>query len=54
MTIDVAAAEKVLAGLRPFPVAVTTIDLARATVSLTKYNKTNDAGRLRTAATTRS
>jgi flavin reductase (DIM6/NTAB) family NADH-FMN oxidoreductase RutF len=62
MAIDVAAAEKVLAGLRPFPVAVTTIDdgfanglmslsagsasivpeLPRATVSLTKYNKTHD------------
>jgi flavin reductase (DIM6/NTAB) family NADH-FMN oxidoreductase RutF len=62
MTIDVGAAEKVLAGLRPFPVAVTTIDngfanglmslsagsasivpeLPRATVSLTKYNKTHD------------
>src|SRR3978361_2545244 len=62
MTIDLAAADKVLAGLRPFPVAVTTIDgdvanglislsagsasivpeLPRATVSLTKYNKTHD------------
>jgi flavin reductase (DIM6/NTAB) family NADH-FMN oxidoreductase RutF len=62
MTIDVSAAEKVLGGLRPFPVAVTTVDgdvvnglmslsagsasivpeLPRATVSLTKYNKTHD------------
>jgi flavin reductase (DIM6/NTAB) family NADH-FMN oxidoreductase RutF len=62
MTIDVNAANKVLGGLRPFPVAVTTIDggfanglmslsagsasivpeLPRATVSLTKYNKTHD------------
>jgi flavin reductase (DIM6/NTAB) family NADH-FMN oxidoreductase RutF len=62
MTIDLAAADKVLAGLRPFPVAVTTIDgdvlnglislsagsasivpeLPRATVSLTKYNKSHD------------
>src|ERR1700712_152970 len=62
MTLDLAAADKVLAGLRPFPVAVTTIDgglanglmslsagsasivpeLPRATVSLTKYNKTHD------------
>ncbi|PPJ18758.1 flavin reductase family protein [Nocardia nova] len=62
MTIDVDAANKVLGGLRPFPVAVTTIDggfanglmslsagsmsivpeLPRATVSLTKYNKTHD------------
>jgi flavin reductase (DIM6/NTAB) family NADH-FMN oxidoreductase RutF len=59
---DVAAANAVLAGLRPFPVAVTTLDggfgnglmslsagaasivpeLPRATVSLTKYNKTHD------------
>src|SRR6195952_18733 len=62
MAIDLAAADKVLAGPRPFPVAVTTIDgdvvnglmslsagsasivpeLPRATVSLTKYNKTHD------------
>ena len=62
MTLDLTAADKVLAGLRPFPVAVTTIDggvanglmslsagsasivpeLPRATVSLTKYNKTHD------------
>ena len=62
MTLDLAAADKVLAGLRPFPVAVTTIDggfgnglislsaggasivpeLPRATVSLTKYNKSHD------------
>jgi flavin reductase (DIM6/NTAB) family NADH-FMN oxidoreductase RutF len=62
MTIDLNAAEKVLGGLRPFPVAVTTVDgdvvnglmslsagsasivpeLPRATVSLTKYNKTHD------------
>jgi flavin reductase (DIM6/NTAB) family NADH-FMN oxidoreductase RutF len=62
MTIDLAAADTVLAGLRPFPIAVTTIDgdvanglislsagsasivpeLPRATVSLTKYNKTHD------------
>jgi flavin reductase (DIM6/NTAB) family NADH-FMN oxidoreductase RutF len=62
MTIDVDAANAVLSGLRPYPVAVTTIDdgfanglmslsagsasivpeLPRATVSLTKYNKTHD------------
>jgi flavin reductase (DIM6/NTAB) family NADH-FMN oxidoreductase RutF len=62
MTIDHEAANAVLAGLRPFPVAVTTIDdgfanglislsagaagivpeLPRATVSLTKYNRTHD------------
>lgn len=62
MTINVEAANSVLAGLRPYPVAVTTIDngfanglmslsagsasivpdLPRATVSLTKYNKTHD------------
>jgi flavin reductase (DIM6/NTAB) family NADH-FMN oxidoreductase RutF len=65
MTIDSAAADaanKILGGLRPFPVAVTTIDggfanglmslsagsasivpeSPRATVSLTKYNKTHD------------
>lgn len=62
MTIDLDAANKLLGGLRPFPVAVTTIDggfanglmslsagsmsivpeLPRATVSLTKYNKTHD------------
>jgi flavin reductase (DIM6/NTAB) family NADH-FMN oxidoreductase RutF len=61
-TIDTDAANAVLNGLRPFPVAVTTIDggfanglmslsagsasivpeLPRATVSLTKYNKTHD------------
>src|SRR6202021_3430605 len=62
MTLDLTAADKVLAGLRPFPVAVTTIDggvahgvmalsagsasivpeLPRATVRLTKHNKTHD------------
>ncbi|WP_375482349.1 flavin reductase family protein [uncultured Mycobacterium sp.] len=62
MGIDLDAANAVLAGLRPFPVAVTTIDdgfanglmslsagsasivpeLPRATVSLTKYNRTHD------------
>jgi flavin reductase (DIM6/NTAB) family NADH-FMN oxidoreductase RutF len=62
MTVDFDAANNVLAGLRPYPVAVTTIDegfanglmslsagsasivpeLPRATVSLTKYNKTHD------------
>jgi flavin reductase (DIM6/NTAB) family NADH-FMN oxidoreductase RutF len=62
MTIDTDAANAVLNGLRPFPVAVTTIDggfanglmslsagsasivpeLPRATVSLTKYNRTHD------------
>ncbi|HXO51526.1 MAG TPA: flavin reductase family protein [Mycobacterium sp.] len=66
MTIDHEAANAVLAGLRPFPVAVTSIDagfdppflnglmslsagaasivpeLPRATVSLTKYNRTHD------------
>jgi flavin reductase (DIM6/NTAB) family NADH-FMN oxidoreductase RutF len=62
MSIDVEAANAVLAGLRPFPVAVTSIDdgfanglmslsagaasivpeLPRATVSLTKYNRTHD------------
>jgi flavin reductase (DIM6/NTAB) family NADH-FMN oxidoreductase RutF len=62
MTIDIDAANNVLSGLRPFPVAVTTVDdgfanglmslsagsasivpeLPRATVSLTKYNKTHD------------
>jgi flavin reductase (DIM6/NTAB) family NADH-FMN oxidoreductase RutF len=62
MSIDTDAANAVLNGLRPFPVAVTTIDggfdnglislsagsasivpeLPRATVSLTKYNKTHD------------
>jgi len=62
MTIDHEAANAVLNGLRPFPVAVTTVDngfanglmslsagsasivpeLPRATVSLTKYNRTHD------------
>lgn len=62
MTVDTDAANAVLNGLRPFPVAVTTIDggfanglmslsagsasivpeLPRATISLTKYNKTHD------------
>mgnify|MGYP001195762770 FL=1 len=62
MSIDVAAANAVLAGLRPFPVAVNSVDgdfvnglmslsagaasivpeLPRATVSLTKYNRTHD------------
>jgi flavin reductase (DIM6/NTAB) family NADH-FMN oxidoreductase RutF len=62
MSIDIDAANAVLNGLRPFPVAVTTVDggfanglmslsagsasivpeLPRATVSLTKYNKTHD------------
>jgi flavin reductase (DIM6/NTAB) family NADH-FMN oxidoreductase RutF len=62
MTIDHEAANAALAGLRPFPVAVTSIDdgfanglmslsagaasivpeLPRATVSLTKYNRTHD------------
>jgi len=62
MTFNVDAANSVLAGLRPYPVAVTTIDngfanglmslsagsasivpeLPRATISLTKYNKTHD------------
>src|SRR6201996_2845535 len=62
MTIDTDAANTVLGGLRPFPVAVTTIDggianglmslsagsasivpeLPRATVSLTKNNKSHD------------
>jgi flavin reductase (DIM6/NTAB) family NADH-FMN oxidoreductase RutF len=62
MTIDHEAANAVLNGLRPFPVAVTTFDngfanglmslsagsasivpeLPRATVSLTKYNRTHD------------
>jgi flavin reductase (DIM6/NTAB) family NADH-FMN oxidoreductase RutF len=61
-TIDTDAANAVLNGLRPFPVAVTTLDrgfanglmslsagsasivpeLPRATVSLTKYNRTHD------------
>jgi flavin reductase (DIM6/NTAB) family NADH-FMN oxidoreductase RutF len=59
---DLRAAEYTLAGLRPFPVAITTIDgdevnglmslsagaasivpeAPRATISLTKYNKTHD------------
>jgi flavin reductase (DIM6/NTAB) family NADH-FMN oxidoreductase RutF len=62
MSIDHEAANAVLNGLRPFPVAITTIDggfanglmslsagaasivpeLPRATVSLTKYNRTHD------------
>lgn len=62
MHIDIQAANAVLAGLRPYPVAVTSIDdgfanglislsagsasivpeLPRATVSLTKYNRTHD------------
>jgi len=62
MTLDTDAANRVLNGLRPFPVAITTIDggfanglmslsagsasiipeAPRATVSLTKYNKTHD------------
>lgn len=62
MHIDIEAANAVLAGLRPYPVAVTSIDdgfanglislsagsasivpeLPRATVSLTKYNRTHD------------
>ncbi|WP_024795225.1 flavin reductase family protein [Tomitella biformata] len=62
MTVDNDAANRVLAGLRPFPVAITTIDggfanglmslsagaasiipeAPRATISLTKYNKTHD------------
>ncbi|MDT7764094.1 MAG: hypothetical protein QOC63_3514, partial [Mycobacterium sp.] len=62
MTVDHEAANAVLAGLRPFPVAVTTVadgfanglmslsagaasivpELPRATVSLTKYNRTHD------------
>lgn len=62
MTFDPDAANRALAGLRPFPVAVTTInggfanglmslsagsasiipEAPRATISLTKYNKTHD------------
>ncbi|MDV7352718.1 flavin reductase family protein [Rhodococcus oxybenzonivorans] len=62
MPVDVDAANRALAGLRPFPVAITTIDggvanglmslsagsasiipeAPRATISLTKYNKTHD------------
>jgi len=62
MTLDLDAANDVLSGLRPFPVAVTTIDGGfanglmslsagsasivpegpRATISLTKYNRTHD------------
>ncbi|ELB87034.1 hypothetical protein Rwratislav_41865 [Rhodococcus wratislaviensis IFP 2016] len=62
MSVDTDAANKVLAGLRPFPVAVTTVDggfgnglmslsagsasiipeAPRATISLTKFNKTHD------------
>lgn len=62
MALDIDAANRALAGLRPFPVAVTTLDggfanglmslsagsasiipeAPRATISLTKYNKTHD------------
>jgi flavin reductase (DIM6/NTAB) family NADH-FMN oxidoreductase RutF len=62
MTLDLDAANNVLSGLRPFPVAVTTVDggfanglmslsagaasiipeAPRATISLTKYNRTHD------------
>ncbi|MGN5236777.1 flavin reductase family protein [Rhodococcus sp. SJ-3] len=62
MTFDTDAANRALAGLRPFPVAITTIhggfanglmslsagsasiipEAPRATISLTKYNKTHD------------
>ncbi|TCN53683.1 flavin reductase (DIM6/NTAB) family NADH-FMN oxidoreductase RutF [Rhodococcus sp. SMB37] len=62
MTLDTDAANRALAGLRPFPVAITTInggfanglmslsagsasiipEAPRATISLTKYNKTHD------------
>ncbi|WP_216693598.1 flavin reductase family protein [Dietzia psychralcaliphila] len=62
MSYDPEIANRVLAGLRPFPVAVTTVDggvanglvslsagsasiipeAPRATISLTKYNKTHD------------
>jgi flavin reductase (DIM6/NTAB) family NADH-FMN oxidoreductase RutF len=62
MSYDPDIANRVLAGLRPFPVAITTIDggfanglmslsagsasivpeAPRATISLTKYNKTHD------------
>jgi flavin reductase (DIM6/NTAB) family NADH-FMN oxidoreductase RutF len=62
MSVDLDAASYALGGLRPFPVAVTTVDggqanglmslsagaasivpeAPRATVSLTKYNKTHD------------
>ncbi|MCW2720070.1 flavin reductase [Pseudonocardia sp.] len=62
MSVDLDAANYALSGLRPFPVAVTTIDggvanglislsagaasivpeAPRATISLTKYNKTHD------------
>ncbi|WP_067662908.1 flavin reductase family protein [Nocardia miyunensis] len=62
MSYDPAVANRVLAGLRPFPVAITTVDggfanglmslsagsasiipeAPRATISLTKYNKTHD------------
>jgi flavin reductase (DIM6/NTAB) family NADH-FMN oxidoreductase RutF len=61
-SLDLDAANNVLSGLRPFPVAVTTVDggfanglmslsagaasiipeAPRATISLTKYNKTHD------------
>lgn len=62
MNLDLDAANNVLSGLRPFPVAITTVDggfanglmslsagaasiipeAPRATISLTKYNKTHD------------
>ncbi|WP_019546587.1 flavin reductase family protein [Streptomyces sulphureus] len=62
MTLDLEAADRVLSGLRPFPVAITTVDggfanglvslsagaasiipeAPRATISLTKYNRTHD------------
>lgn len=62
MSYDPEVANRVLAGLRPFPVAITTVDggvanglmslsagsasiipeAPRATISLTKYNKTHD------------
>jgi flavin reductase (DIM6/NTAB) family NADH-FMN oxidoreductase RutF len=62
MTVDLDAANNVLSGLRPFPVAITTVDggfanglmslsagaasiipeAPRATISITKYNKTHD------------
>ncbi|MFF4767308.1 flavin reductase family protein [Streptomyces sp. NPDC001255] len=62
MALDLDTANNVLSGLRPFPVAITTVDggfanglmslsagaasiipeAPRATISLTKYNKTHD------------